>query len=381
VSPGSVLSQSCQAQSENELPATIFLEIRHIGNAGARTRLCASMPLHLSENFIRPYECLILLAAIPEPQNALRPFEMTYSAGFKSLRPLLVSVGIISCVLAVARAQTATKIVGYYYGKGRPDYDFSRVPVQKITHLIYSHAVPTAEGDCDMAHPDVDIPNLKSLKSIRAKNTRLSVLLSIGGWSGSRYFSDVAATSSRRSRFSLSCLKILHRYDLDGIDIDWEYPVSGGKKTDHRRERDKENFLLLLRQLRRDLDALHRERRPLLTIACTGYRNHLDDLSAKEMADVLDWFNLMGYDFNEMQPDRTFHHSGLFESATTGALNADAIKFANSDAAVRWYLGHGVPPAKIVLACHFMDRGGRTFLMNTMACSSPTKAGPVKTLR
>jgi chitinase len=61
----------------------------------------------------------------------------------------------------------------------------------------------------------------------------------------------------------------------------------------------------------------------------------------------------MGYDFNEMQPKRTFHHSGLFAQSATSHLDVDASKYANTDAAVRWYLHHGVPPEKIVLGLPF----------------------------
>ncbi len=265
----------------------------------------------------------------------------------------LVRVATICCVLPTTQAQTPKKIIGYYYGKGRPDYQFSSVPVQELTHLIYSHAVPSAQGECVLAHPELDVPNLQSLKALRTQNPRLLVLLSVGGWSGSRYFSDVAVTSLARSRFSASCLAIVKQYGLDGLDIDWEYPVTGGKPTDHKRKTDKESFVLLLRQLRSDLDSLKHEPHLLLTIASSGYHNHLSDLSLEEMAGVLDWFNLMGYDFNEMQPGRTSHHSGLFGWPTAAALNADAIKFANSDAAVQWYLDHGVPPTKIVLGLPF----------------------------
>jgi chitinase len=245
------------------------------------------------------------------------------------------------------------KIVGYYYGKGRPGYQVSQVPVQELTHLIYSHAKPTARGDCQLAHPDLDTPNLLALKVLRAQNPRLLVLLSVGGWSGSTYFSDIAATASARKQFSTSCLEIVEKYGLDGLDVDWEYPVTGGKRTDHKRKSDKENFVLLLRQLRADLDAFGHERHLLLTVASTRYRNHLNDLSLKEMSDVLDWFNLMGYDFNEMQPKRTSHHSGLFAWSTTSKIDADATKYANSDAAVQWYIEHGVPPEKIVLGVPF----------------------------
>jgi chitinase len=269
-------------------------------------------------------------------------------------RGLFVHMALILCMFVTARSETTKKrIVGYYYGKGRPDYQLSQVPVQELTHMIYSHARPAAHGDCELAHPDVDVSNLQALKSLRAQNPRLLILLSVGGWSGSTYFSDVAATPSTRKRFSVSCLHIVERYRLDGLDIDWEYPVTGGKRTDHKRKTDKENFVLLLKQLRTDLDASGHEHRLLLTIASTGYRNHLKDLSLKEMSAVLDWFNLMGYDFNEMQPKRTSHHSGLFAWSATSQLDAAAIKYANADAAVQWYLDHGVPPDKIVLGLPF----------------------------
>jgi chitinase len=188
----------------------------------------------------------------------------------------IIVVYALCCTLATAQAGTKKKIVGYYYGKGRPGYQLSQVPVQELTHLIYSLAKPTARGDCEMSHPDVDTPNLLALKSLRTRNPRLLVLLSVGGWSGSTYFSDVAATASARSRLSASCLQIVEKYSLDGLDIDWEYPVTGGKPTDHRRASDKDNFVLLLRQLRGDLDAFGRERHLLLTIASTGLPKSLE---------------------------------------------------------------------------------------------------------
>jgi chitinase len=176
------------------------------------------------------------------------------------------------------------RIVGYYWGKGRPGYRLPQVPVQELTHLIYSRAMPNTEGDCVLARPDVDVPNLAELKTLRVRNPQLSILLSVGGWSGSTYFSDVASADSMRRQFSASCLALLQKYAFDGLDIDWEYPVTGGKPTDHKRETDKENFVLLLKQMRGDLDAFSQGRHLLLTIASTCYRNHLNDLSPKEMS-------------------------------------------------------------------------------------------------
>ena len=304
------------------------------------------MPEHIEAN-VDAAECLGRLATVEKLLDPRIPI-------LGRCHHVLTSLALIlCCLLSIVQAETTKRIVGYFYGKGRPGYQFSQVPVQELTHLIYSHAKPTARGNCELAHPDLDIPNLLALKSLRAQNPHLLVLLSVGGWSGSTYFSDLAATTAARVHFSASCLQLVSQYGLDGLDIDWEYPVTGGKPTDHKRSSDKDNFVLLLKQLRADLDAFGHQRHLLLTIASTGYRNHLNDLSLRQMSEVLDWFNLMGYDFNEMEPRRTAHHSGLFAWTSPSGLDADASKYANCNAAVQWYLDHGVPSEKIVLGVPF----------------------------
>ena len=264
---------------------------------------------------------------------------------------LLLCLGLILCTSGAAQVG-GKKIVGYYWGKGRPGYELSQVPVQELTHLIYSRAMPNAEGNCVLASPDVDVPNLAELKILRVHNPHLLILLSVGGWSGSEFFSDVASADLARKRFSESCLALVEKYGFDGLDLDWEYPVTGGKPTDHKRDSDKGNFVFLLKQMRADLDAFSHGRHLLLTIASTCYRNHLNDLSAKEISGVLDWFNLMCYDLDDMQPKLTSHGSALL-AWTTHKTNVGAAKYANCDAAVRWYVDTGVPRKKIVLGVPF----------------------------
>jgi len=277
---------------------------------------------------------------------------MVHARRIRGAGCLLICSVLILSVPSTAQARPK-KIVGYYYGKSSSTgYRFDKIPVELLTHLIYSQARPTSKGVCALGHPDVDLSNLAWLSALKGRNPHLLILLSVGGWSGSAYFSDLAATAEARRKFSASCMELVKKYGFDGLDIDWEYPVTGGKPTDHKRMSDKENFVLLLEQLRSDLDALEKGRHPLLTIASTCYHAHLGDLATGGLARVLDWFNIMCYDMNEMEPKLTFHHSGLFASETSRKAVGDA-KYANCDAAVQWYLDQGVPAAKIVLGVPF----------------------------
>src|SRR5699024_12411995 len=108
--------------------------------------------------------------------------------------------------------------------------------------------------------------NFNQLRQLKAKHPDLKVLVSIGGWTYSKYFSDAAETDDSREHFVSSCLDMFLKGDLpsdlqggqnggdaaaagifDGIDIDWEYPGSdAGHTGNHYSDDDPENFTKLL---------------------------------------------------------------------------------------------------------------------------------------
>src|SRR6266536_2906633 len=109
------------------------------------------------------------------------------------------------------------------------------------------------------------------LKKLKAKHSNLKILLSIGGWTYSKYFSDAAATSASRQKFVSSCIDMFIKGNLpvqggfggtgtaagifDGFDIDWEYPGVLGHTGNHYGPADKANFTALLAEFRNQLNA------------------------------------------------------------------------------------------------------------------------------
>lgn len=90
--------------------------------------------------------------------------------------------------------------------------------------------------------------NLKQLWKLKEKNPNLKTLISVGGWTWSNRFSDVAATAVTREVFANSAVDFIRKYKMDGVDLDWEYPVSGGLAGNSYRPEDKENYVLLLQK-------------------------------------------------------------------------------------------------------------------------------------
>ena len=100
-----------------------------------------------------------------------------------------------------------------------------------------------------------DASHLSRLHALKEINPDLKILVSAGGWSWSGNFSDAALTSESRKQFAQSVVDMIREHNLDGIDIDWEYPGQIGAGNVYRPE-DKQNFTLLLRDVRRKLEEM-----------------------------------------------------------------------------------------------------------------------------
>jgi chitinase len=143
-------------------------------------------------------------------------------------------------------------------------------------------------------------------------------------------------------------VEFLRRYDLDGLDIDWEYPGQPGAGHKFRVE-DKQNFTALVRELRQRFD---REGRALgrhlaLTMAAGSGQEFLDHTEMGKAQQYLDTVNLMTYDYSEPGEDKiTGHNAPLY------ANPADPRK-VSSDESVRLFLKAGVPARKLLLGAPF----------------------------
>ncbi|MGD0631896.1 MAG: glycoside hydrolase family 18 protein, partial [Terracidiphilus sp.] len=193
-----------------------------------------------------------------------------------------------------------------------------------------------------------DEQNFTYLTGLRKQNPSFTVLVSVGGWLWSGNFSDVALTAESRNVFIESAMDFIRRYDLDGLDVDWEYPGMAG--SGHRfRSDDGRNFTLLLKEMRRrfDRETVKNHRRLYLTIAAGAGDDYLAHTEMKKVAEYVDTVNLMAYDYVEPGDEPlTGHHAPLFGNP------ADARDYSD-DASVRAFEKAGVPAEKILLGVPF----------------------------
>ena len=217
---------------------------------------------------------------------------------------------------------------------------------KKLTRVNYAFA-NIAEGRIVEGAP-ADAANLAALTALKKGNPKLTVLVSVGGWLWSGGFSDAAFTPASRAVFIDSVGAFITRYNLDGLDIDWEYPGMSGAGHAFRPE-DKQTYTLLLKELRSRFDTIAGKlHHPLyLTIAAGASKEFLDHTEMGEVAKYVDTVNLMAYDYYEPGDDKTTgNHAPLF-------TDPDDPKAISADRSVREYEEAGVPAGKLVLGVPF----------------------------
>jgi chitinase len=219
----------------------------------------------------------------------------------------------------------------------------------KLTRINYAFA--NIENGRMVAGYEHDAENLAYLVSLKKENPSLTVLVSVGGWLWSTNFSDISLTSQSRAVFIQSVLEFLSTYKLDGLDIDWEYPGLPGAGHPYRNE-DKENFTLLLKELRARFtqETARTGKHLYLTIAAGANPDFLAHTEMGKASQYLDTINLMCYDYYEDSTDAiTGNHAPLFTDPT------DPKKVSAADS-VAAFEKAGVPASKLILGVPFYGR-------------------------
>ncbi len=225
-------------------------------------------------------------------------------------------------VVAAASPAAATVLPNGFRSVGyMPSWSGSVNSIQynKLTHVNYAFALPNSNGTLQ-AIPD---PNkLSSLVSLGHSNG-VKVSLAIGGWNDGNdsAFEALAANATSRTTFVNSVVNVVNQYNLDGVDIDWEYPDPGASGS---------NFTALMQQLS---SAMH-SRGKLLTAAVVSGGGTAEGVQTAVFGYV-DWLNIMAYDGGS--PHANYDWS---------------IQSAN------YWKGRGLPASKTVLGVPFYSRPG-----------------------
>lgn len=179
------------------------------------------------------------------------------------------------------------------------DEKINKIDFCKLTHIAIAFSQIKETDGFWTAYVTDEVRSgiIKIMNEIKRQNADTKVLLSVGG-AGADGFCQASQTKQARKKFADSCLKLVDEFELDGIDLDWEFPGESVLKIQSCKH-CKKDFLLLLDECRRQL------KMKLLTIAVGS--NRYFGIDVKNIGRLVDYVFVMTYDLGPM-------HSNIFLS-------------------------------------------------------------------
>ena len=214
-------------------------------------------------------------------------------------------------------------------------------PLHKITHFIYSFMILKG-NKLDVNNNYVD-QSLKKLGELKKAHPNLKIMLAFAGWNNCETCSEVFSDANNRKEFADSVKKTLIDYNLDGFDLDWEYPAVEGPPGHAFKPEDKQNFTELVRAIR---TAFGNEL--ILSFAAGGFPEYLENsVEWKKVMPLVDFVNIMSYDLYNSYSTTTGHHTPLYSTKS---------QIKSTDNAVQYILKQGIDSKKIIIGSAFYAR-------------------------
>lgn len=267
---------------------------------------------------------------------------------FWYVMPRFSSGGPTSCS-ATASSFTAITIqtppsFGYYVVGYFPSYrNLADVPDVKFRMTsVVVYAFYNVNNTGGLSAPSAPSSTLTAVRDkARANNAKVFLGINDGSGDGKTNFTNMAATAAGRNNFIKQVMNAVRANDLDGVDVDWEFPTTSNG-TDL-------TFTALIKELS---DSLHRDGRYYLSAAITAgkYAGGNRDTIRNEIFPYVDMFNIMAYDdFSTTVPYR--HHSDY-------ALAQTCLNY--------WLNTRGMPASKCVLGLPAYGRPSGITQTNTV---------------
>ena len=244
---------------------------------------------------------------------------------------------LVSTVISVS-GQKPYNVIAYYTGNGET---IRQYPVEKLTHIIYSFL--KLQNDTLTFRNDAQRKAVQELVELKKQYPQLKIMVSIGGWGGCAPCSQLFASAEHRKMFAETTVALFKQYNIDGLDLDWEYPVIEGYPGHVYDSSDKNNFTELVKALRKEMGNSF-----LLSFAAGGFTKYLEQsIDWNGVMPLVDFVNLMTYDLVNGNSKTTGHHTLLYDQKPDQESTSKCVE---------WLLNKNIDAGKLIIGAAFYAR-------------------------
>jgi GH18 family chitinase len=265
----------------------------------------------------------------------------------------------------VVTPKTYAVVCRYTYWSALNGYTVDQIPLDQMTHIVYSFATVNADATVQPGNDFADLQfpygqfkggyNYLN-QGLKPNYTGLKSLLSFGGYSGSANFPTVTSPSLV-NKFAQNVLAMVTQYGFDGAEISWQWPGLGGSSTGNVTT-DLQQYSALVMQLKQ----LFQTNGLALVVSLPIIPNLVQSYDVTSIIGSVDWVNLEAFDIRNGSSSATGFSANLYQStAVTLTPQLPAV----ADMVQMWTSTKNVPPAKIALGVPFYGRAWYKLPSNT----------------
>lgn len=251
----------------------------------------------------------------------------------------------------------AYKVVCYFtnwawYRQNGGKYVPEDIDAELCTHIVYGFAVLDRDSLTIKSHDSwADLDNHFYERVVAYKKKGIKVTVAIGGWNDSAgdKYSRLVRNAAARARFIRNVVEFIEKWDFDGLDLDWEYPVCWQVECNKGNPDEKQHFASFVRELSEEF----RPRGWLLSTAVSPSKMVIDaGYDVPTLSKYFDWISIMAYDYHGQWDKKTGHVAPMYRHPE------DEVPTFNTNFTVNYWIEKGADPKKLVLG---MPMYGQSF--------------------
>ncbi|KAF6747206.1 glycoside hydrolase superfamily, partial [Ephemerocybe angulata] len=245
---------------------------------------------------------------------------------------------------------------GWYPAWKSTEFPPSKISWDMYDMVTFAFALTTEDpSKLDLAGEDKTLTAFAT----EAKSRGVKSLLSVGGWTGSMYFSTHMATQKGRDTFRKAITDMVTQYKLDGIDFDWEHPNQKGACNAFAPQ-DTANFLSFLKDLRADPAGKDLILTAAASISPFFDANGVPSTNLAPFGEVFDYLAIMAYDIYGSWSPTTGPNAPLYSTC------AGDKAVGSGESSVKAWTAAGFPIKKLLLGVAAYGRSWHVDTANAM---------------